>query len=356
MPTYVKPSVVRLYHYNPWSDTAEGACSSFELYLRNPISFFMQRFPGMTMPVAHFLATRVFCILGNAPDDNPRVSAEEFGVWVKDLPAHFLAPGPRLPGPKSWQAPIDNTVIERGSSSTSPPPPFARGFVENELPTIPDNVNEGDFRGEPPEEEVQPDPRESPNVKRRKRGARKNKGKDVQAEQVDLTLETLAETSQALAREISRSSKAPASVTIDGGLMFSSQPTPIRLGSMQPSQPSDDPARDRGRRRNSPYGAWSQSHIKKWVDSDEKRDVSPTSTTSGRYSSASSMASSNWRSSPSTSSSSTFTRYSNNSVSTVATSMSDGRWRNANGSKYTINSGRSGHRNGNIPPPNVKRA
>ena len=463
----------RLYHYNPWTDTAEGACSSFELYRQNPINFFMQRFTGMTMPVARFLATRVFCILGNSSDDSPRVTAEEFGIWAKDLPAHFsvsghvravsisstqghpLAPGLPQSRPASRQASTSNTVARRGSRSASRPPSFAHGFMETELPTVMDH-NEGEVHEEPHEEEVQPDSRTSTTVKKRKRGARKNKGKDVQIEQVDLTLETLAEASQTLAREISRSSKisgngyvidpsdlsAPAmptppvppipsdaappiptvtkkpskwklnfgkssgdrsptvpspgtaveeSVTVDGrqmsktasnvtNLVLGLSPPPPKSSSRSPArhqafvrhgptQPFDDSTYARGRRKNSPYGndggAGSQSHIEKWADNVEKRGVSPTSTRSGRYpaSSASSMASSNWRSSISTTnsiksattSSSTFTRYSNNSSSTVATSVSSGSWRNANGSKYSVASGQYNYRNGNIPPPNVKR-
>ena len=312
-----------------------------------------------------------------------------------------------------------------------------------------DNDNEGEVHEEPHEEDAQPDSRTSTSVKRRKRGARKNKAKDAQAEQVDLTLETLAEASQTLAREISRTSKisgngyvidpsdvpvppipsdavpptptvtkkpskwklsfgksngdrsptvptpSPAveeSVTVDGRQMSktasnvtnlvlglsppppkssrspSRQQTSVRHGPTQPLQPFDDSTYARGRRKNSPYGnnggTGSQSHIEKWADNVEKRGVSPTSTRSGRYlaSSASSMASSNWRSSinttnsirSATTSSSAFTRYSNNSSSTVATSVSSGSWRNANGSKYSVSSGQH-HRNGNLPPPNVKR-
>ena len=462
----------RLYHYNPWTDTAEGACSSFELYRQNPINFFMQRFTGMTMPVARFLATRVFCILGDSSDDSPRVTAEEFGVWAKDLPAHFSVPGhvravsisstqghPIAAGlpqsrPASRQASINNTAPRRGSRSASRPPSFAHGFMETELPTVMDNDNEGEVHEEPHEEEAQPDSRTPSNAKRRKRGARKNKGKDTQIEQVDQTLETLAEASQTLAREISRTSKvsgngyvidpsdlpippvppmpsdttpptptvtkkpskwkltfgkssgdrsptvptpSPAveeSVTIDGRQMSTTatnvtnlvlglsppppkssshsparQQTPGRHGPTQPAQPFDDSTHARGRRKNSPYGnnggAGSQSHIERWADGVEKRGVSPTSTRSGRYpaSSASSMASSNWRSSISTTNSirsattstSAFTRYSNNSSSTVATSVSSGSWRNTNGSKYSVSAGQYNYRNGNLPPPNVKR-
>ena len=45
------------------------------------------------MPVTRFLVTRVFRILGDSSDDSPRVTAKEFGVGAKDLPAHFSAPG-----------------------------------------------------------------------------------------------------------------------------------------------------------------------------------------------------------------------------------------------------------------------
>ena len=313
-----------------------------------------------------------------------------------------------------------------------------------------DNDNEGEIHEEPHEEETQPDSRASTSVKRRKRGARKNKAKDAQIEQVDQTLETLAEASQTLAREISRTSKissngyvidpsdipvppipsdvvpptptvtkkpskwklsfgkssgdrsptvptpSPAveeSVTVDGkqmsrtasnvtNLVLGLSPPPpkpsrspsrqqasVRHGPTQPLQPFEDFTYTRGRRKNSPYGnnggTGSQSHIEKWADNVEKRGVSPTSTRSGRYlaSSASSMASSNWRSSinttnsirSATTSSSAFTRYSNNSSSTVATSVSSGSWRNANGSKYSVSSGQHNYRNGNTPPPNVKR-
>lgn len=452
-----------VYHYNPWTDTAEGACSSFELYRREPVNFFMQRFTGMTMPVARFLAHRVFCILGDSSDDSPRVSAEEFGAWAKDLPAHFSVPGharavsisstqghPLASGlpqsrPASRQASVNNAVPRRGSRSASRPPSFAHGFVETELPTVLDNDNEGEVQEEPREEEPQPDSRTSSTMKRRKRGARKNKGKDVQPEPVDLTLETLAEASQSLAREISRSSKvsgngyvidpvppvppippeatlptptvtkkpskwkliigksngdrsptipAPSPpveepIAVDGGRQMSKtasnvtnlvlglgpplpkpsrpparQHTPGCNGPTQSAQPFDDSTCTRGRRKNSPYGnsGGTGSHIERWADNVDKRGVSPTSTRSGRYlaSSASSMASSNWRSSISTTnsirspntSSSAFTRYPNNSASTVATSMSSGSWRNTNGSKYSINNGHYNHRN--CPPANVK--
>ncbi|CAL1707682.1 unnamed protein product [Somion occarium] len=80
-----------LYHYNPWSDTTEGICPSFELYLRDPVNFFMTRFTGMTLPVAEFLTKKVFCILEDPKDDSARVAAKEFGRWARDLPVLFNA-------------------------------------------------------------------------------------------------------------------------------------------------------------------------------------------------------------------------------------------------------------------------
>ncbi|KAI6131630.1 CAMK/CAMK-unique protein kinase [Pisolithus croceorrhizus] len=85
-----------LYHYNPWTDTAEGVCPSFTLFRQQGTHFFMNRFTGMTSTVADFLATRVFHLPQaaswstsfSAPSQAP-VTAREFGEWVKDLPAHF---------------------------------------------------------------------------------------------------------------------------------------------------------------------------------------------------------------------------------------------------------------------------
>ena len=76
----------RLYHYNPWMDTATGECPSFHLYLSNPTSFLMRRFAGMTLPVANFLVENVFCILDDPTDDSQRICARKFGDWIHDLP------------------------------------------------------------------------------------------------------------------------------------------------------------------------------------------------------------------------------------------------------------------------------
>ncbi|KAI5117226.1 hypothetical protein M0805_001584 [Coniferiporia weirii] len=86
-----------LYHINPWTDTTQGVCPSFSSFLAAPEYFFMQRFAGMVPSVASFLARRVFCVL--PPDDSMdeagrRVSAREFGQWVKELPRIMASDGP----------------------------------------------------------------------------------------------------------------------------------------------------------------------------------------------------------------------------------------------------------------------
>jgi len=46
----------------------------------------MQRFTGMTKPVAEVLASKVFCVLPDPQGDSPRISAAEFGAWALNLP------------------------------------------------------------------------------------------------------------------------------------------------------------------------------------------------------------------------------------------------------------------------------
>ncbi|CDO69298.1 hypothetical protein BN946_scf184976.g17 [Trametes cinnabarina] len=85
-----------LYHINPWTDTTLGVCSSFEAFRGQPVAFFMHRFAGMTRPVAEFLANNVFCILDGPEDSSRRISARAFGHWIKDLPD--LLGGPSVRG------------------------------------------------------------------------------------------------------------------------------------------------------------------------------------------------------------------------------------------------------------------
>src|SRR5579863_3259788 len=91
---FAYPDSSRIYHCNPWVDTVEDGCSSFDQYLSNQTDFFMRRFAGMTLPVANFLVENVFCILDDPTDDSQRIGAHEFGVWVRDLPSLMGASQP----------------------------------------------------------------------------------------------------------------------------------------------------------------------------------------------------------------------------------------------------------------------
>ncbi|KAJ3487109.1 hypothetical protein NLJ89_g11746 [Agrocybe chaxingu] len=157
-----------LYHCNPWTDTAQGACSSFDVYLRDPINFFMQRFTGMTRPVAEVLATRIFCVLDDPHDDSSRMTAAEFGTWVKNLPTLLGGHGVRrtvsssstqghrislsLPmshRPSSRQASVSTTVTAVRTPaiparSLSRAPSLEPAFEREELSTVIDHDNEDD--------------------------------------------------------------------------------------------------------------------------------------------------------------------------------------------------------------------
>ncbi|KAL7281261.1 hypothetical protein ACG7TL_004569 [Trametes sanguinea] len=246
-----------LYHYNPWTDTTLGVCSSFEAFRQQPVAFFMHRFTGMTLPVAEFLANNVFCILDGPEDDSRRISARAFGHWVKDLPD--LLGGPSIRGhtrnisissvqghrlssvPHSRRPSLRNSVVgeaiavSRRASRTnfSRAPSFVgpAAFEHHTplespitLPPVPDRESEAevalsehhhDHHDHDHEQDVEGDgetgSRSTSTHKRRKRGARKGKGSvtspTTPASAQDATLEVLAQASQALAREMSRTSR-----------------------------------------------------------------------------------------------------------------------------------------------------
>lgn len=185
----------------------------------------MQRFTGMTREVAEFLANRVFCILEDTDGgEAQRVTAEEFGLWIKNLPATLAqttVPPPAIrahlnpvsPTPRS-RRPSSRPVSARGDDSR---PPSQRGML---LP-LSTNV-EGEFElAEPdlPEEEddVESCSRTTTSTKRRKRGARKGKGAQAAGAAPELPsgdlAQDLAVASQVLAREISKTSKRSKSPT-----------------------------------------------------------------------------------------------------------------------------------------------
>ena len=210
-----------MYHYNPWTDTAQGACSSFDIFRRDPVNFFLTRFTGMTQSVADVLANDVFCILDDPADDSRRMSAAEFGSWAKNLPAllgghgmHRTVSNSSTQGHRlSLSIPISHKPSSRRSSLSTPAvrtpamptrslsraPSLEPPFEREGLSTVIDNEDEV--------LDVDIPSRSTSNTKRRKRGARK--GKTVGAENpiTDETLVTLAVASQSLAREISRTSK-----------------------------------------------------------------------------------------------------------------------------------------------------
>ncbi|KAI0373388.1 kinase-like protein [Pilatotrama ljubarskyi] len=247
-----------LYHYNPWTDTTLGVCSSFELYRQQPVNFFMQRFTGMTLPVAEFLANNVFCILDGPKDDSRRISARAFGAWVKDLPSllgppsvrghtrnvsissvmgHRLSSIPHSRRPSLRNSVVGETLSRRASRNFSRAPSMAYEHQPLESPiTLPpvldrEHEQEGALtehdhdhhdHEHDAEAEGEDGSRSASTHKRRKRGARKGKGSVLSpttpASAHDVTLETLAQASQALAREISRTSRHSQASSLSPGV------------------------------------------------------------------------------------------------------------------------------------------
>nr|XP_019048420.1 serine/threonine protein kinase [Kwoniella bestiolae CBS 10118]OCF27350.1 serine/threonine protein kinase [Kwoniella bestiolae CBS 10118] len=69
-----------LFHRNPWKDPTPGD-PNFDNFLMDPIGFLLTKFSGVGKEVASYLADHVLCI-----DVDARVSAREFGLWIKNLP------------------------------------------------------------------------------------------------------------------------------------------------------------------------------------------------------------------------------------------------------------------------------
>jgi hypothetical protein len=185
----------------------------------------MQRFTGMTLPVAEYLTDKVFCILEDPTDDSQRVGAREFGTWIKDLPALLAdtsAPGhkrvistssiqgfpiaqsvPASHHPSSRQASIHVHAHAAGSRPRSRAPSLGPAYETDgsELPTVFDQeLEERDGEGMYS--------RSTSNKRNRKRGARgKGSGAPAPLPPND-KLETLATASQSLAREISKTSRS----------------------------------------------------------------------------------------------------------------------------------------------------
>ncbi|KJA26727.1 hypothetical protein HYPSUDRAFT_63517 [Hypholoma sublateritium FD-334 SS-4] len=226
-----------LYHFNPWTDTVDGACSSFEIFLKDPVAFFMQRFVGMTRPVADVLAHCVFCILDSPHDDRPRMSAAELGAWARILPSLLAIPPRSLSRALSFERAELSTVIDQGDEDDA---------EENE------NDNDGDVEGDVEIEIEGMTSRSTSTNKRRKRGARKGRGAAAAVSFLpasptspfDATLAALANASQSLAREISMASKSSSHRSGSASrphMPFepvSMYPLPTQLLSCTPSQPA----------------------------------------------------------------------------------------------------------------------
>ncbi|WVO14879.1 hypothetical protein L204_102518 [Cryptococcus depauperatus] len=69
-----------LFHRNPWKDPTPGD-PNFDNFLMDPIGFILSKFTGIGREVASYLADHVLCI-----DVENRITAKEFGLWIKGLP------------------------------------------------------------------------------------------------------------------------------------------------------------------------------------------------------------------------------------------------------------------------------
>ncbi|KAK7035218.1 hypothetical protein VNI00_011985 [Paramarasmius palmivorus] len=263
-----------LYHCNPWTDTAQGACSSFNLYLRDPVSFFMNRFAGMTLSMAEVLANRVFNILEHPEDDSARFTAEAFGAWIRDLPDILAPQAPSHRGhkrtvsmasathgfPISTSTPMSHRPSSRqvsGSTRVRTPAIPSRSLSRapsfnspieapqlSELSTVIDQEVEEQEQEQEEKEDLTPagmTSRSTSTNKRRKRGARKGKGASstpASGCDKDDTLTTLAVASQSLARELSRTSKASGSAALQKTPSFRSSSTKASKASTSDSRRS----------------------------------------------------------------------------------------------------------------------
>ncbi|KAI6040249.1 CAMK/CAMK-unique protein kinase [Pisolithus marmoratus] len=249
-PTY-KPAAADVWslgciHYNPWTDTAEGVCSSFTLFRQQGTHFFMNRhqlLPG------------------------------KFGEWAKDLPAHFNVSqsalgigGSSRTGHKRVLSTSSTTIgsptvvlstlaapfIARRSpyayTTSKEPCPVSRapsvqckyrgkGLMDSDIGEV--SVEESDDvakrEGQSGRESTKDgesdfleDGRSRSTRKRGRRGARK--GKNVSAnEEDDETLQVLANASQNLAREISRASRSSSLANRAVSDAMSTAPTPMSI-------------------------------------------------------------------------------------------------------------------------------
>ena len=227
-----------LYHANPWLTTAAGQCESFEYFLREPIPFFMNRFPGMTPAVAEFFARSVFCLLGDdatnpvspshyATNTGRRITAERFGQWARDMQHHL--------GPSARRTPA--LAFQQSPNPPSIPRPRSPGEISNRLmapsvsqpgtrtpspsyrtrPPVPVHANSANYGTVDLDSDSESDDGEQVRTssgKRRKRALR-GKAAPVPSDAALYAASVLAAKSQAVAREASliKSAKTPPSTS-----------------------------------------------------------------------------------------------------------------------------------------------
>ncbi len=224
----------------------------------------------MTQPVADLLATRVFCVLDNPLNDSPRMSAAEFGVWVRNrLPMLLSGEQKRMSTSgisghrQSLTMPVSHrptsrppsvySVVNRASSivnatvmgrslSRAPSLKLEPALEREELSVVLDGEEEAELeRDEDKGEQIldsETASRSTSTTKRRKRGLRKGKGAASSSSTPtpsvsshptsptslqDETCLNLAAASQSLVREISKASSSKKSISsmgLDSTLRF----------------------------------------------------------------------------------------------------------------------------------------
>ncbi|EJF55384.1 hypothetical protein DICSQDRAFT_175988 [Dichomitus squalens LYAD-421 SS1] len=199
--------------------SARSLSSSSSSDITEPISPQPQQcFSGMTFPIAEILANNVFCLLDNHKDDRKRISARAFGNWIKDLPnllgdpwtysqhLYCLCVGPLPSIPYSCRHLFGTLsslgrgpVFEHkhGSPITLLPVPDGETEQGGAMDFLHDHHDQHDAEAE----------MEGKSVRRCKGKGTTTTSPTSLSSAHDVTLQTLAQASQALAREIPRTSR-----------------------------------------------------------------------------------------------------------------------------------------------------
>ena len=136
-----------LFHRNPWKDPTEGD-TNFDTFLDDPTGFFLTKFTGIGREVARYLADKVLCI-----DVEERVSAAEFGRWVKGLP-EMIAGRKAIQAikverrdkerEKTWEAKDDELFVKSpivGQEAVRKPSASALTVTAPPIPSFPINIH-----------------------------------------------------------------------------------------------------------------------------------------------------------------------------------------------------------------------